>query len=145
VILLDTNVLSEVTRKRPDETVIMWLDALDAADVGTTAITVAELLYGVARLVPGRRKTRLTEAIYGLLNEDLAGRVEPFDAAAAEHYATLVAEAERAGRPISVADAQIAAICRKLNATLATRNTKDFTSTGIELVDPWGYHSGAAP
>jgi predicted nucleic acid-binding protein len=137
VIILDTNVLSELIRREPDESVTRWLDSLDAAAVGTTAVTAAELLYGVARLPAGRRKEQLSKAIRGLIEEDLDGRVEPFDATAATHYADLVSDRESAGRPISVADAQIAAICRKLQATLATRNMSDFQDTGIELIDPW--------
>lgn len=137
MILLDTNVLSELIRPEPDEGVTEWLDSLDAATVGTTAITVAELLYGVARLPAGRRKERLSGAIRGLIEEDFDGRVEPFDVKAATHYADLLSDRETAGRPISVADAQIAAICRKLGATLATRNTSDFADTGIDILDPW--------
>lgn len=137
MILLDTNVLSELIRPEPDKGVTAWLDSLDAATVATTAITAAELLYGVARLPTGRRKEQLSEAIRGLIEEDFDGRVEPFDAAAAIHYADLLSDRERAGRPISAADAQIAAICRKLRATLATRNTSDFRDTGIDLLDPW--------
>lgn len=137
MILLDTNVLSELIRPRPDEGVTKWLDSLDTAAVATTAITAAELLYGVARLPAGRRKEQLSEAIRGLIEEDFEGRVEPFDATAATHYADLLSDRETAGRPISVADAQIAAICRKLEATLATRNTGDFEDTGIDLLDPW--------
>jgi toxin FitB len=137
VILLDTNVLSELIRREPDEGVKRWLDSLDAAAVATTAITAAELLYGVARLPAGRRKKQLSDAVRDLIEEDFDGRVEPFDATAATHYATLVSDREQAGRTISVADAQIAAICRKLGATLATRNTSDFMDTRIELVDPW--------
>lgn len=137
MILLDTNVLSELIRPQPDEGVTKWLDSLDTAAVATTAITAAELLYGVARLPAGRRKEQLSEAIRGLIDEDFDGRVEPFDAAAAIHYADLLSDRETAGRPISVADAQIAAICRKLQATLATRNTSDFKDTGIDLLDPW--------
>ncbi|MGO9560499.1 MAG: type II toxin-antitoxin system VapC family toxin [Acidimicrobiales bacterium] len=137
MILLDTNVLSELIRREPDEGVTRWLDSLDATTVATTAITAAELLHGVARLPTGRRKKRLSEAVRGLLEEDLDGRVEPFDATAATHYADLLSAREDAGRPISIADAQIAAICRKLGAALATRNTGDFEDTGIELLDPW--------
>jgi predicted nucleic acid-binding protein len=137
VILLDTNILSEIVRPKPDERVRGWLDSLDATTVATTAITAAELRYGVARLPSGQRKRRLSEAVDLLLTEDLAGRIEPFDASAAAHYATLVTSREQAGRPIGIADAQIAAICHKLQATLATRNTSDFQSTGIELIDPW--------
>lgn len=137
MIVLDTNVLSEIIRPEPDERVMGWLDSLDPATVATTSVTAAELLYGLARLPDGQRKTALGKAIRGLLYEDLDGRVEPFDTPAAEHYATLVSRREAAGRPISIADAQIAAICRKLAATLATRNTDDFQATGIELVNPW--------
>jgi toxin FitB len=137
VILLDTNVLSELIRPQPDAGAMKWLDSLDAAAVGTTAITAAELLYGVARLPPGRRKEQLGEAVRGLIDEDLDSRVEPFDATAATHYANLLSDRETAGRPIGLADAQIAAICRKLGATLATRNTRDFEGAGIDLIDPW--------
>lgn len=137
MIVLDTNVISELARTSPDGNVLSWLDALPAADVSTTAVTVAELRYGVARLPDGRRKTRLRDAIDTLISEDLGGRVESFDIAAAAEYATVVADRERLGYPVSVADAQIAAVCRARGATLATRNIKDFADTGIELVDPW--------
>ncbi|MGA9876248.1 MAG: type II toxin-antitoxin system VapC family toxin [Solirubrobacteraceae bacterium] len=137
MIVLDTNVLSELIRGEPDERVVDWLDSLDAAMVVTTAITAAELLYGVARLPEGRRKRRLREAIDGLIEKDFEGRVEPFDAAAAAHYGALVSDRDAAGCPIGVADAQIAAICRRLKATLATRNVADFRDTGVEIVDPW--------
>lgn len=137
MILLDTNVVSEVIRAEPEERVLTWMDSLEVASVAITAITHAELLYGVARLPDGRRSEQLSETIRALIDEDLGGRVEPFDAAAATHYATLVSARERAGRPIGVADGQIAAIARKLGATLATRDTSDFESTGIELLDPW--------
>jgi hypothetical protein len=137
VIVLDTNVLSELIRREPNERVVSWLDSIDAAAVATTAITAAELLYGVTRLPNGQRKRRLEDAIEGLLEHDLHGRVEPFGAAAATHYAALVSARESTGRPIGTADAQIAAICRSLGATLATRNIKDFQDTGVELIDPW--------
>jgi toxin FitB len=137
VILLDTNVLSELVRPEPDEGVVGWLDSLDAATVATTAITAAELLYGVARLPQGRRKQQLSQTIDELIEEDLDGRVEPFDVTAAVHYAALVSHRDMLGRPISIADAQIAAIARKCRATLATRNTDDFRDTGVDLIDPW--------
>ena len=137
MILLETNVLSELMRPEPDKKVTEWLDSLDAASVATTAITAAELLYGVGRLPAGRRKQQLSDAVRGLIEEDFDGRVESFDVTAAIHYADLLSDRERAGRPISAADAQIAAICRKLRATLATRNTSDFKDAGIDLLDPW--------
>lgn len=137
MILLDTNVVSELTRRDPDPGVLAWLDALDASEVGTTAITAAELWYGVTPLPAGRRRTELTEAVRGLLEDDFEQRVAPFDAVAAQVYGLVVTDREQAGRPIGVADAQIAAVCRGLGATLATRNTKDFEGTGVDLVNPW--------
>lgn len=137
MIILDTNVLSEVTRQTPNDDVLAWLDSLPAAEVATTAITAAELLYGVTRLPDGHRKMSLTAAVHALVDDDFHGRVEPFDAPAAAQYAAVVSEREKLGRPISAADAQIAAICRARQATLATRNIKDFNETGIELVNPW--------
>jgi toxin FitB len=137
VIVLDTNVISELARQAPNPGVLSWLDSLEVSDVATTAVTAAELRYGVARLPDGHRKRELTVVIRGILTEDFHGRVLPFDERASVRYAEIVTGRERIGRPIGVADAQIAAICRDLVATLATRNTADFEETGIELIDPW--------
>jgi predicted nucleic acid-binding protein len=137
MIVLDTNVLSELMRRRPSARVVEWVDEQDTGTLVVTAVTVAELLYGVARLVDGARKTELATAVDALVREDFSGRVLPFDVAAAEHYADLVAERERHGRPIGTADGQIAAMCRCHGATLATRNVRDFDATGIGIHDPW--------
>ena len=137
MIILDTNVISGLTRPVPDSGVIAWLDSLPAEETAITAITAAELRYGVRRMPDGRRKTELSEAVSALINTDFRDRVEPFDVLAADQYADVVTARERAGQPISVSDAQIAAICRVLNATLATRNTSDFTGTGVNLINPW--------
>jgi len=137
MIVLDTNVISELMRRRPTTRVLRWIDEQDASTLAITAVTVAELLYGVARLARGARKTALAAAVDGLVREDFAGRVLPFDVAAAAHYAELVAERERQGRPISTADGQIAAICRSAGATLATRDVHDFDVTGVGVLDPW--------
>ena len=137
MIILDTNVISELARQLPDTGVLAWLDSLEISEVATTAVTAAELRYGVARLPDGHRKRELTVVIRGILAEDFYGRVLPFDERASIRYADVVTGRERIGRPIGVADAQIAAICRDSDATLATRNTADFEETGIELVDPW--------
>jgi predicted nucleic acid-binding protein len=137
VIILDTNVLSELTRPEPNQGVLNWADSVHGPEAGTTAITVAELLYGIARLPDGRRRELLDAAIHQLIDIDLGGRTYSFDVTAATHYAAIVADREAAGHPISVSDAQIAAICRSLKATLATRNTRDFQGTGVKLIDPW--------
>jgi toxin FitB len=137
LIVLDTNVISELTRHTPDPGVLSWLDSQTASEVATTAVTAAELRYGVTRLPTGHRKRELTAAIRGLLTEDFHGRVLPFDERASVRYADIVSSREQIGRPIGVADAEIAAICRDLSATLATRNIADFEETGIELINPW--------
>jgi predicted nucleic acid-binding protein len=137
MIVLDTNVLSELMRRRPAGRVVRWVDEQDASALAITAVTVAELLYGVARLADGARKTELAAAVDALVREDFAGRVLSFDVAAAAHYAELVAERERQGRPVSASDGQIAAICRCYGAALATRNVRDFDGVGLGLVDPW--------
>lgn len=85
----------------------------------------------------GTSADELTEAVRGLLEDDFEQRVAPFDAAAAQLYGLIVTDREQSGRPIGVADAQIAAVCRRFGATLATRNTKDFEGTGVDLVNPW--------
>jgi toxin FitB len=136
MIVLDTNVLSELMRRQPSTSVVEWVDEQIASELAITAITVAELLHGVARLADGARKAELASAVHALVREDFSGRVLPFDAAAAEHYADLVAERERRGRPVSTSDAQIAAICRLHGARLASRNARDFEETGIALIDP---------
>jgi predicted nucleic acid-binding protein len=137
VIALDTNVITELARRIPDPGVLSWLDSLEISDVVTTAVTAAELRYGIARLPDGHRKRELTAVIRDILTEDFHGRVVPFDERASVQYAGIVARRERNGSPIGVADAQIAAICRDLSAILATRNTADFEETGIELINPW--------
>lgn len=137
MIVLDTNVVSELMRRRPDAAVLAWADAEDPRTLAITAVTTAELLHGVARLPHGARMHKLAAAVHGLLLEDFEGRVLSFDAPSALHYGELVAARERAGRPIGVADAQIAAICRHHGALLATRNVRDFEATGVELLDPW--------
>jgi toxin FitB len=137
VIILDTNVISELTRLVPHSGVIAWLDSQPVQETAITAITAAELRYGVRRMPDGRRKTELSGAVNAIIDTDFRNRVEPFDVLAADQYADVVATRERAGQPISISDAQIAAICRAMNASLATRNTSDFTGTGVKLINPW--------
>jgi toxin FitB len=137
VIILDTNVVSELIRATPDPNVRAWVNSRPSTQIATTAITAAELYYGVARLPVGQRRQQLAVAVSALLNQALRGRIVPFDERAARRYADVIARREHAGRPIEALDAQIAAICRELGAVLATRNIKDFEETGVELVDPW--------
>lgn len=138
MIVLDTNVLSELMRPEPEPAVVAWMDRQDPSTLFLTAITVAEILYGIARLPGGKRKASLRELGAAVLDEDFAGRILSFDETAAVCYADVVCERQRSGRPISMADAQIAAICRTLKGvTLATRNTLDFEDIGLDLTNPW--------
>jgi toxin FitB len=137
VIILDTNVVSEVIRPLPDAGVLSWLDSQTADEIAITAITAAELRYGVRRMPEGRRKAELSEVIHAIITTDFRDRIEPFDLLAADQYADVVVGRARSGHPIGTSDAQIASICKAAGATLATRNIADFTGTGIRLVNPW--------
>lgn len=134
MIVIDTNVVSEMMRNEPDPKVVVWSETV--GQLHTTAITLAEVDYGIARLPEGHRKDRLA-ATAATVFADYNELIVAFDARAARGYGSIVAEREQAGRPITTADAQIAAICATREATLATRNTGDFEGTGIDLVNPW--------
>lgn len=137
MIVLDTNVISEIFRPSPEVRVVDWLASL-TGDVAITSVTLAELLAGVRRLPDGRRKAELTKQIGSALEPDRGSRsLLPFDEAAAECYADVLVAREAAGAPISTADAQIAAICLAHDASCATRTVKVFEHTGVALVDPW--------
>ena len=137
MILLDTNVVSELMKPRPDPRVESWIAAQSAEELFITAVTEAELRFGIEILPPGDRRQQLQIALVGMLEEDFAGLILPFDSAAAAVYATIAVDRRQTGRPISQMDAQIAAIARSRAATLATRNVADFQGCGIVIVDPW--------
>ena len=137
MIILDTNVISELLRPEPAKQVERWLAAQDGAQVYFTSIGEAELRHGVAILPAGKRRNALTAAIEGLLDEDFRDRVLPFDRAAALSYASIAAARRAAGRPISQFDCQIAAIALTHKAAVATRNTSDYEGCGVELINPW--------
>jgi predicted nucleic acid-binding protein len=136
VIIVDTNVVSELMRPAPSPVVVRWIRSMSAADVYTTAITVAEIGYGIERLPEGRRKEELAAAATDVF-ATFDDHILPFDPDAAGLYGAIVSDRERAGTPITGFDAQIAAVCRVKKATLATRNVKDFDGTGIKVLSPW--------
>lgn len=123
-------------RAAPAAPVLAWVNNRPAVALSTTAVSLAEVRHGIARLPGGRRRELLLAAADDIFTA-FREKVLPFDATAARHYADVVVERERAGAPISGFDAQIAAICRSHDAVLATRNTNDFTGLGLELVNPW--------
>ena len=137
MILLDTNILSELMRAAPEVAVEQWLADQPAASVFISAITEAELRYGFALMPPGKRRSALAVETENMLGEDFSGRILPFDSPAAVAFAEIAAERRQAGRPISQADAQIAAIARSRGAALATRNMPDFEGCGVEIINPW--------
>ncbi len=138
MIVLDTNVVSELMRPTPDTRVRDWVDRHPTEDVWLTAMTAAELLAGVAVLPSGARKRHLGAALSTLLTELFASRILPFHDHAAVQYATVIARRREAGSPIGTADAIIAATCLAAGANqFATRNTADFTDLGLQLVNPW--------
>jgi len=137
MILLDTNVVSEVMKAAPNPAIIAWVDKAPRATLFVASVTEAELLYGVALLVPGRRRDGLARAICLTFARYFRGRVLPFDSAAASAFAEIAASRRKAGRPIGQSDAQIAAIARSRKATLATRDKADFEGCEVTVVDPW--------
>ena len=137
MIILDTNVVSELLRPVPTSRVADWYARQAATEAFISAVTEAELRYGVEIMPTGRRRTDLATTIEGLLERDFAGRILSFDSSAAKAYATIAAERRSAGRPIEPADAQIAAIARSLGASIATRDARGFEETGVDLINPW--------
>jgi predicted nucleic acid-binding protein len=138
VIVVDTNVLSELTRWEAEPAVIAWSNAQPIEELYTTAITESEMLYGLACVPAGRRHDALRRAIETAFSALLAGRVLSFDRAAVRAYAELAVERRREGRAFHGADLQIAAIARARGArVIATRNTRDFEGCGITLINPW--------
>jgi hypothetical protein len=137
VILLDTNVLSALMQREPDQTVVAWLDEQPSESIWITSITVFEVRMGLELLATGRRRSQLEQKLDRLLVEDLDGRVQLFDRAAADAAGTIAASRQRAGRTVEIRDVQIAGIASARKATLATRNVRHFEGLDIRLVSPW--------
>jgi predicted nucleic acid-binding protein len=137
MIILDTNVISELMRPKPSSQVATWVAQQPGTELFTTSITEAEIFYGIELLGRGKRREGLLAAAEAMFSEDFAGRVLVFDSDAARVFAKIGAARRSLGRPISHADAQIAALAQVRGAKLATRNVDDFEDCGIEVVDPW--------
>ena len=137
IFVLDTNVVSELMRERPDPDVIERLAALDDSAWHITSVTEAELRHGLALLPAGRKRERVGVALTALLSQDFAGRIIDFDSVASVYYADLMALRRKAGKPMQVQDAMIAACCLAQVATLVTRNSRDFEGLGLTMFNPW--------
>jgi predicted nucleic acid-binding protein len=135
LIVVDTNVVSELMRPEPHARVVAWLRN-NAAMIAVPSVVIGELRYGVARLPAGRRKSSLAAALDALV-ERFSGSLIAYDVLAANACGAMLAAAEAAGRPMNLADAQIAACAQIARAALATRNVADFATTGLKIIDPW--------
>ena len=137
MILLDTNVISELVKPTPNPAVVAFLRRTIPETMFTSTVCEAEMRYGLARLPPGRRKADLTKRIAAFFADSFSERILHFDHASAEVYGELRAVRDAAGRPISVQDAMIAATASAYGTAIATRNVGDFVGCGVEIVDPW--------
>jgi predicted nucleic acid-binding protein len=139
VIILDTNVLSELMRPQPAANVVDWVTQQPASRLFITAVTQGEILYGIGLLSRGKRRDRISAAAMAMFAEDFAERILPFNADSAAAFADILVARRGAGRPIAQLDAQIAAIARTNGAAVATRNVADFDGCGIELINPFQF------
>jgi predicted nucleic acid-binding protein len=135
--VLDTKVLSEIMKEAPDPGVVKWLSACPADAMFTTAVCHTEILYGVRRMPDGQKRYRLTAAAQAMFAQEFAGRVLPFDEAAASVYADIRIARERAGRPLTVEDGMIAAITKVVGANVVTRDSAGFAGCGVPVINPW--------
>jgi predicted nucleic acid-binding protein len=138
VIILDTNVISEIMRPAPDTAVLAWLRGWPTNRIATTTINIAEIKYGLARLEAGKRRRDLESKFFSFVSLGFANRILGFDEAAAEaYYGDLVVARERIGRPLEGFDGLIAAIAKGNGLDIATRNHADFEECGVAVLNPW--------
>ena len=137
MIILDTNVLSELMKATSAPVVFAWMSLQSPDDLFTTTVTMAEILYGIELLPKGKRRDALLHEVEIVFTARFAGRILAFDEPAAQMFGSIVAGRRLQGRAIGIADGQIAAIARAHDATLATRNTNDFEGCGVRVVNPW--------
>ncbi len=137
MLVFDTNVLSELMRPAPNTAITSWVAEQATSSLHLTAVSEAELRYGLAIMSPGRRRDGLAHGLERMLRTGFANRVLPFDSAAASSYAEIAAARRAIGRPMPEADCQIAAIARSRDMTVVTRNVRDFADAGIDVINPW--------
>jgi hypothetical protein len=137
MILLDTNVISEIMRIRPEPIVTTWLDNQPEEELWTASVVIAELLSGIDLMPIGRKQRALREAVEGMIAEDFRGHILEFGLRTARHYGKIFSHRQGIGRPITEMDGLIAATAKEHGATLATRNIADFEHCGIPLINPW--------
>lgn len=140
MIILDTNVISELQRPVPSANVIAWLNAQDPTNLYLTAVTVGELMFGVFSMPRGKKFERLSDEIAAIVEDDFKDRILPYDGTAAYHFGMRVGNARRNGKTIGMADGQIASIAIAQNlAPVATRDLKPFEMLDVDVINPWSY------
>jgi predicted nucleic acid-binding protein len=137
MVILDTNIVSELMQQRPHPAVTLWLDRQPEISVWTTSLTVFEIRHGIEMLPRSRRRTSLESEFERVIEDDIQRRIVSFDTAAAHASTILMAERQRAGRPGDLRDTMIAGIVIASHATLATRNTRHFADLPVPVIDPW--------
>ena len=138
MIILDTNVVSEMMRDAPAQSVVAWLNDQDASLLFLTAVTVGEIRYGLRALPQGKRRRSLEEGFERILAEAFPGRILAFDEAAAHRYGEIMGRRKEIGRPLAILDGQIASIAWSKGCSVATRNVEDFVECGVEVINPFG-------
>jgi len=137
MILIDTNIISEMMKANPDVNVMNWFDRQEAIQLHISTVTIAEIAYGINALPEGNRRNALEESFHSVLREAFEHRILPFDEVAAHLYGKIMGKRKALGKPLSILDGQIAAIARANNCTVATRNSKDFADCGLDLINPF--------
>jgi predicted nucleic acid-binding protein len=135
--LLDTNCISELVRPKPEPRVVDWMEAADEALLYLSVLTVGEIRKGVAGLPQGKRRTHLETWLALELQARFAGRIVPIDAAIADRWGAIAAEAKRRRKPLSVIDGLLAATALHRNLTVVSRNASDFTTAQVQVLNPW--------
>ena len=137
MIVLDTNVVSEMMRLAPAPSVAAWLNDQDVSLLFLTAVTVGEIRYGMRVLPQGKRRRFLEEGFEKILARGFAGRILAFDEAAAHRYGEIMGRRKEIGRPLATLDGQIASIAWSNGCSVATRNVQDFMECGVEVINPF--------
>ena len=137
MILLDTNVISEMMKKSPSATVVRWIDKQEVTHLFVSAITIAEISYGLNAMPKGKRRSLIENAFDRAIQESFKHRILPFDESSAHYYGRLMGRRKELGRPLSILDGQIAAIALAHGASVATRNTPDFMHCNLDLINPF--------
>ena len=135
--LLDTNYISEVVRVQPDPSVLRWMETAGESLLNLSVLTLGEIRKGLAALAQGQRRTRLEAWLESELHARFSGRILPIDAAVADRWGWLSAEARRRGKPFSTTDALLASTALHHNLTIVTRNVADFTGLSVPVLNPW--------